>query len=77
MNLWTKEIIAENLRDLPAGVREVRQSDGSCRHQPLPESSGRSRVEEVRLCDWLRCAWNGMWPMDFTPGMGQSRAFWS
>ncbi len=52
MNLWTKEIIAENLRDLPAGVREVRQSDGSCRHQPLPESSGRSRVEEVRLCDW-------------------------
>ena len=59
MNLWTKEIIAENLRDLPAGVREVCQSDGSCRHQPLPESSGRSRVEEVRLCDWaeMRLEW--------------------
>lgn len=55
MNLWTKEIIAENLRDLPAGVREVRSRTAA----PSSALAGEQRPKpcgEVRSATGLRCA---------------------
>lgn len=77
MNLWTKEIIAENLRDLPAGVREVRSRTAAAVISPCRRAAAEAVWRRCASATGLRCAWNGMWPMDFTPGMGQSRAFWS
>lgn len=59
MTLWTKETITGDLRDLPAGVQEIRTPEGELCRLPLPESGGRGRSEEIRLCDWatMRLEW--------------------
>ena len=59
MTLWTKETIPGDLRDLPAGVQEIRTPEGELCRLPLPESGGRGRSEEIRLCDWatMRLEW--------------------
>ena len=72
MTLWTKETITGDLRDLPAGMQEIRTPEGELCRLPLPESGGRGRSEEIRLCDWAT-----MRLRDFIPGMEPSRAFWS
>lgn len=41
MTLWTKETITGDLRDLPAGVQEIRTPEGELCRLPLPESGGR------------------------------------
>ena len=59
MTLWTKETITGDLRDLPAGMQEIRTPEGELCRLPLPESGGRGRSEEIRLCDWatMRLEW--------------------
>ena len=59
MTLWTKETITGDLRDLPAGVQEIRTPEGELCRLPLPESGGRGRSEEIRLCNWatMRLEW--------------------
>ena len=60
MTLWTKETITGDLRDLPAGMQEIRTPEGELCRLPLPESGGRGRSEEIRLCDWatMRLEWD-------------------
>ena len=44
MTLWTKETITGDLRDLPAGMQEIRTPEGELCRLPLPESGGRGPV---------------------------------